>query len=259
MEILFLGTGAADWELKPENEMKENERRYSSMLIDGKILLDVAPQSFDYAEKLGIDFEAITDCLITHTHGDHYNKTVMLKFAKRIGHKINMYCNTDAIDRLALGDYPEYFNIVPLNRFDKFVAGDYEITAVDANHLVENSPEQPLHYIFTSQGKTYMLGGDGGMYTAHTWEYMRTLKFDVIIFDATVGDSDCDWRLGTHNSIPMIRLIVAAMREAEMISSDTVLVANHLAKTLHAEDEETERIFAQIGIKVAYDGKTIVM
>lgn len=258
MNILFLGTGAADWELKSECEMNVGERRYSSMIIDGKILLDVAPQAFDFASKLGIDFSKITDCFISHTHGDHYNKEAFLNFAKQSGHKINIYCHCDAVARLGLTDAEsELAHIIPLRAFETFECGGYEVTAVTANHLVENSPEQPLHYIMKKDAKTYMCGGDGGMYTARTWEYMRTQCFDGIIFDTTVGDSDCDWRLGTHNSIPMLRLIVAALREGKMIHKDTTLVGTHLAKTLHAPDFETKKILGVFGVQMATDGEIV--
>jgi hypothetical protein len=80
---------------------------------------------------------------------------------------------------------------------------------------------------------------------------MRTLQFDGIVFDATVGDSDDDWRLGTHNSIPMLRLATAAMRRGRMLSEGATLIANHLAMTLHAPKEETERLFSALGITVA--------
>lgn len=258
MNILFLGTGAADWELKSENDMTDGERRYSSMLIDGHILLDAAPQSYNYATKLDVDFSKITACLISHTHSDHYNKEAFISFAKQSGHKIDIYCHCNAAERLGItACEKEYVNIVPLNSFDTFECSGYEIVAAAANHMVENSSEQPLHFIMKKDGKTYMCGGDGGMYTARTWEYMRTQCFDGILFDATVGDSDCDWRLGTHNSIPMLRLIVAAMREGKMINKDTTLVATHFAKTLHAPDSETKLILDKIGIKMAADGESI--
>lgn len=255
MNLLMLGTGAADWPLKPECDMTEDGRRFSSMIIDGTILLDAAPQSYDFAKSLNADISGLSDFFITHTHGDHYNKEAVLNFARETG-KLRIWCHRDAVGQLGFDEEEKkYFEIKPLDVFDTFETAGYEVTAVSANHLVEDSPEQPLHYIFKKDGKTYMCGGDGGVFTAHTWEYMRTQCFDGIIFDATVGDSDCDWRLGTHNSIPMLRLITAALREGKMIHDDTFLAATHLAMTLHAGKEETENLFAKIGMTVLYDGK----
>lgn len=260
MKILFLGTGAADWEIKCEEDTLPGERRRSSMIIDESILLDVAPQSYAFAKRLGVNMSKITDCFITHSHVDHYNKSALLNFAKDSGNKINLYCHKGALPCFDLSDdEAALFNICPLEAFDIFDAAGYKVTAVSANHLVADSSEQPLHYILAKDGRSYMCGGDGGLFTAHTWEYMRTLCFDGIIFDLTVGDMTGNFRLCTHNSIPMLRMIISALRENEMIHDGTVLIANHLAQTLHCEDQETERILGEIGVKVAYDGITIEM
>ena len=257
MKILFLGTGAADWERKPEEKMNENERRYSSMLIDGRILLDVAPQSYGYARRLGIDLSKITDCFFSHTHSDHYDKDALLSFAKECG-GLRLHLHRDAIPCLGLSEEEKKaIKLCPLDVFDKTEADGYTVTALSANHLVEESNEQPLHYIFEKDGKRYFLGGDGGLFTAHTWEYMLTLKFNGIIFDATVGDSMDDFRLGTHNSIPMLRLATASMRRAGILEDGAALFANHLARTLHAPKEETERLFSALGITVTYDGMEV--
>ena len=258
MKILFLGTGAADWPKKEEKDMKAGERRFSSMLIDGRILLDAAPQSFAFAKRLGTDLSEITDCFITHTHSDHYDKEALLAFARECG-GLRLHLHRLAAERLGLSDAEKaLFDIRPMGIFDDARAGSYTVTACSANHLVENSPEQPLHFIFEGEeGKHYLLGGDGGLFTARTWEYMRTLQFDGILFDATVGDSDDDFRLGTHNSIPMLRLATAAMRRGKMLREGATLIATHLAMTLHAPTEETERLFSALGITVAYDGMEI--
>ena len=261
MKILFLGTGAADWPLKPEEKMEEGDRRYCSMLIDGKILLDVAPQSYAFAKRLGIDLSHLTDCFISHTHSDHYNKKALLSFAKECG-GLRLHLHRDAVPRLGFSEEEKrLFEILPMGVFDDARAGGYFVTACSANHLVEYSAEQPLHFIFETEDekKRYLLGGDGGLFTARTWEYMRTLQFDGIVFDATVGDSEDDFRLGTHNSIPMLRLATAAMRRGQMLSEGAHLIASHLARTLHAPKEETERLFSALGITVAYDGLEIEM
>ena len=57
------------------------DRRFSSLIIDGKLLVDVAPQSFAYAQKIGVDFSKITDIFITHTHGDHLSEVAITKWA----------------------------------------------------------------------------------------------------------------------------------------------------------------------------------
>ena len=59
MKLLFLGTGAADYAVKPEEQMTDKDRRYSGILANGEFLLDVAPQSFGFAQRCGVDFSNI--------------------------------------------------------------------------------------------------------------------------------------------------------------------------------------------------------
>jgi ribonuclease BN (tRNA processing enzyme) len=255
MQLLFLGTGAADWGIKSEKDILEDERRFSAMLIDNQILVDVAPQSFDYAKRLGIDLSLITDVLLSHTHSDHYSKEALLQFGKASINKINVWCHSGAVERLGLSDGErKNFIIHPLKRQEVVEISGYKVTTLAANHIVEHSEETPLHYVIADKEKTLFYGCDGGWFTAETWEYMRNLVFDAMILDATVGEKDGDFRLGTHNSIPMLRLIVAALKENKMIKEKAVLLANHLARTLHCGREETKELFKQIGMKVAHDG-----
>ncbi len=132
MKILFLGTGAADWPQKDEADMKEGERRYSSILIDGKILLDVAPQSYAFAKRLGVDCTKITDCFISHTHGDHYDKEALLSFAKECG-TLRLHLHRYAVDHLGLSEEEKkLFDIRPMGVFDDARPGGYTVTACSA-------------------------------------------------------------------------------------------------------------------------------
>ena len=94
------------------------------------------------------------------------------------------------------------------------------------------------------------------------WEYMRKKwrtdnAFDVLVLDATVGDKDGDFRLGTHNSVPMLRLIVAALKENLMVKENTKIYASHLARTLHDADlVKVTEMFAEFEMIVANDGDT---
>ena len=81
MKLTFLGTGAAICIKTPDSEIKGEQRRCSSMLIDNNILIDVPFQAFDRATALGVDTSAVTDVFLTHSHCDHFIKEVLLRFA----------------------------------------------------------------------------------------------------------------------------------------------------------------------------------
>lgn len=258
MELLFLGTGAADWEKLDEDKMLDGMRRYSSMLINGEILVDLAPQSIGYAEHLGLDLGKIKYLFISHTHSDHYSKAALYALLSHIDGKLTILCHEDAVAALGLSDdVAEKIEIIPLTCLKPVSLQGFDVMPLRSNHLVENSPEQCLHYIFDIGGKKLFYGCDGAWFCADTWEHMRTLKFDAMIFDATVGDYDGDYRLGTHNSIPMLRMIATALKENNMLNPDAVLIADHLAKTLHAPEKKTRKMFKKFGMLTAFDGLKI--
>jgi len=259
MKLLFLGTGAADWAIKPEEETSFSDRRRSAMTVDEHILIDIGPQTYQHAKRLGVDLTKITDILISHTHSDHYNKAALLSIRKDCGHSIRIHCHKDAVPQLALCDEEQaQFELCPLEVGENRHIFGCKLTALAANHLVEESNETPLHYILDVNGKHFFYGCDGGWFTAATWEYMRkNCVFDCMILDATVGEMPGNFRIGTHNTFPMMQLIITALKENKMIHDGTLLIANHLAQTLHPSFEETRKMYAGLGMRMAYDRLTI--
>ena len=66
LKMRFLGTGAADWNGRDD---RGELRRLSSVLLDGKVLIDFTPTDEDMLPN-GVKPEVI---FYTHSHGDHYN------------------------------------------------------------------------------------------------------------------------------------------------------------------------------------------
>lgn len=81
MKLLFLGTGSEKCKKKNEWEIPEGARRCSSMLIDGKIQLDVPIHTFDFLEKRGISPSSVTEIFLPHSHDDHFYKDTLLLYA----------------------------------------------------------------------------------------------------------------------------------------------------------------------------------
>ena len=71
MRILFLGTGAADWE--DPGKHVNGGRRFTSQLLDETILLDCGPMTWEAIEEFGVDVDKLTDIVIGHPHSDHFN------------------------------------------------------------------------------------------------------------------------------------------------------------------------------------------
>ena len=78
ISILFLGTGAYDWNQDQYPTNKNNltsglHRGFTSILINNSVLIDCGPTVPKAIDLLGVDVNDITDILITHSNEDHFN------------------------------------------------------------------------------------------------------------------------------------------------------------------------------------------
>lgn len=248
-ELLFLGTGAADWEIKARNGFF---RRNSAALLDRKLLLDCGAHIFDFAAETGEPnlYGGVTDILITHNHSDHVCPASV--HAVAAGRKVRVLCSA-AVRRLIGED--SAIEYLPLTPFTPCEMGGYRIMPVLANHdVVVTAEDAAVHYIIqTPDGKTLFYGLDGAWFLRPSWEEMKKYRFDLMVLDATVGDR-ADWRIFEHNTIPMLRMMAEEIKSRDMVAENGLLVASHLSRTLHASPEETDAIMRRFGLLTATDG-----
>ena len=255
MRLIFLGSGTAGAKLCPNAEIKAGQRRCTSVMIDGSILVDVALQSFDQANSLGLDVSLVTDVFISHTHRDHYMKEALLSYARASRGKINLHCHVSSVHALNITDEEkELVNVCPHELFDIVEYGGARVTVLPANHMVDD--DCPVHYIFEKDGKSLFYGLDGAWFCARTWEYMRkNTHLDAAILDSTVGDDAGNFRIGTHNTVPMLRLLIAALSENGITTPDSKIIASHIMG--RDDDPEKIRPLEDLGMTVARDGMEI--
>ena len=257
MKLLFLGTGAAGAIKTPNAEIKPGQRRCSSMMIDSTVVVDLALQSFDYATELGKDTSAVTDIFLSHTHGDHYCKTTLLQYVAAAKEKINFWCHETAVQYLNLTEEESaLLNICPLQNMQKFEAAGMTVTALPANH-VAGPKEQPTHYIFEKDGQVLFYGCDGGWFRCETWQYLfrKRIVLTAMILDCTVGELPGNFRIAEHNTIPMLRLMKAAMLENGILPPKATLIANHLGvPPYNLAKKDDYGLLTELGMIVAHDG-----
>lgn len=244
-DILFLGTGAADGinGSFPENFDNKNLRRCASALVSGSILIDCGPHILNSLKVAGVDKNGITDVMLTHLHSDHFDFNSFNALLEE-NPNLRLWCREDAV-------FPKEPNceIIRMKSFCEYKVGEFSVTGVPANHS-----EYPQHLSFLKDGEKLFYGLDGAWFLGETVEFMKEKEYDVFVFDATVGDYVGDYRMGEHNSIPMIRLMVESMKTLNIVNKDTKLVLTHLAMCLHKSFAETEGLVEKDGFIVAFDG-----
>lgn len=250
VEVLFLGTCACDYSpaLKGEfaHAFSKDARRSSSILMDGRYLVDCGPHTLGALEILGINHNDITDLFLTHLHDDHYDEKSVRELSQNRETPLRVWVREDASISI---DGVEIIKIVPFKSY--IVESGVEVTSYLANH---DQNAFPQHFIFKIGEKKLFYGCDGGWFLNQTFNNLREQNVDFAVFDCTTGDYEGDYRLGEHNSIPMIRLIIPSSRTIGFLKEESKIYLSHIAPSLHAPHEVTVKICKKFGVEVAYDG-----
>ena len=252
MEFMFLGTCAADFSPRLSCDCKDrfdlDARRASCALINGRYLLDCGPHCPDSLRIAGVDTAKITDIFITHTHPDHFIKESVAFVAK--DHRVRLWVREDAA-------VPETDNVtvVYMKNYEKYdVDGGFSVTGLPANH---DERAFPRHLFIEAEGKKVFYGMDGGWLLNKTYAHLWHTNLDLCVLDGTCGDYEGDYRMGEHNSIPMIRLMLSSFRTVGITDEHTLIYISHIAPSLHKPHAETAKICKKDNIHVAYDGEVI--
>lgn len=253
MKLTFLGTGAADW---PKEKTPGGFGRYlSSTLVDASLLIDPGPcvlsAEKDAAQPILV---GVTDILLTHCHSDHYSADTLKALAAR--HPVTFYA-TEAV-REKVPDVPG-LTYVPITPFVPFTVGDYEILPLPGNHSTAIKEEQPVVYVITRDEKCLFYGLDGAWLQNKTFNTMKKYAFDAMVWDCTSGDVEGEFRIFEHNTIPMLEYMLKSIRMSfpTMLKPGCILIADHMAMTLHTDHDTLEKRLNGFGMTAAYDGREI--
>lgn len=251
-DFIFLGTCAADFsrdklatELK--NRFDKNTRRASCAIFNGRYMLDCGPHALDSLAIARIDISAITDLFFTHLHSDHFNAENVQAIANAKKQPLRIWVREDAkfpaLDNIEIHTMPDCTAVA--------VGDGLTVTGLRANHDQNSFPQ---FLLFDIEGEKMLYATDGAWFINTTYYHLRNAKLKMLVLDCTSGDYEGDYRLGEHNSIPMLKIMIPSLKTWGAVDEETQVYATHLAQTLHVSHEETEKILAPYGVKVAYDG-----
>lgn len=221
MKLLFLGTGAADWDIKSP-ERQEGFRRYTSTLVDGCLLIDPGPCVSEALRTFGADRSKIKYIINTHSHSDHYNKETVESLEKEGAEFITFQAG-------------EVKNV-----------GKYKISAFTANH---GTCKGAVHFIIDDGDKKLFYGLDSAWLLYEEVQAIIENHINLAILDATIGDVPGDYRIFEHNNLNMVREIKLTLN-----NSVDKFIISHMARTLHTDHKTLSDLMAKDGIDVAYDG-----
>jgi phosphoribosyl 1,2-cyclic phosphodiesterase len=259
--LLILGTGAGDWpKTVPEEEIQytgnRDYRRFCAALVNDNILIDCGPTLLNSLDVFQVDANRITDLLITHTHWDHLNLESLRGLAARRTNAapLRMWGHATAIGHLEPIEGIEVHCVLVGTPFN---IDTWTIEPLRANHWVAETAEQPLLYLFNGADFQWLYGTDTSWFPTPTYWRLVETRLSVVVIDATYGESLGLPATFGHNSLPMLRLIVASMRRENPLQPNSRVYLTHLAKNWHPPHAELEQTTMVDNLIPAYDGMVL--
>ena len=265
IKVRFIGTGAADWN-GPDN--RGEHRRWSSILVDDKVLVDFTPSDVDMLPE-GFEPETI---LYTHSHGDHYNSEAALKIGiKRVycGSSWVERCRNDfsrAASRLGL-QAPEG---IGLEQQEEVTVDGVTFKALPANHCTGDLQEQALIYLMikghcrvlyaTDTGGIPANAARGGQFGVDGLDRKYWKPLNGLIMEATMGLGEVEnFRIFSHSCVDDVLHTVNVLKKTHCYepAEGVPVYLTHLARTLHGTQAELDASLPE-PLKAAYDGLEVI-
>jgi len=264
IELLFLGTGAADWSRKyppAEKPLARGEvRGMSSMLVNGTVLIDCGPTVLSVMKRYNVSPADINDIFLTHTHSDHLHNATLLAIAdarKAAGlGPLMFHADPEALKRVPESELIEK---IPVAIGKTTKVDGFGVTGLGANHMVKGSDEKCLIYFIEGAGKSFLYATDTGWLLTSTWDYLQKKELDAVIWEATVGEGKGDYRIFCHNDLTMIRHMNETLKAGKVLKRDAKIILTHMARTLHPSHEQLENKLLPEGLIPAYDGMSVTL
>lgn len=279
MKIQYLGTAAAEGFpavfcncgacTRARADLPAQLRTRSQMLIDGTLLVDFPPDTYMHTLRFGFDLSAVRTLLVTHSHTDHFYAQEFVnrgyKFAQGMrAEGLDLFANKEVLSVFAEGtrremrqEVSEHIRLHAVRPFERFMAGEYEIIALPAEHTPQ---EEALIYCISRGGKSLLYCNDTGLLDEKCYAFLAEcgVQLDAVSFDCTFADT-----AGPHSSRHMgfaeNDIVCEKLAIYGIISPDAKYYVTHFSHNSAPFRERIEKEAERRGYIAAYDGMTALI
>lgn len=268
MDVLLLGTGAADGIPNPfcwcgtcdDARAREELRTPTSVLVDGRLLIDPGPEAPRQVSRLGRDLVGLRAVLAGHAHDDHLDPAILLHRSWVTSAPLELAGPKAVTDtaRQWLDPAQTAVTFTTVTAGDRFSLAGYEVTALAANHEAFG---EALCYLVEGpevdgRRPTMLYATDTGPLPEATWQLLAGRRADLVLLEETFGP--CTDKGDKHLHFATFAATVARLRECGVADERTRVVAVHLAHH-NPPLAELRTVLAGCGAEVLPDGSSLAV
>jgi len=225
----------------------------SALLVNDNLLIDcndIVAACAVYGAKL----DKVTTMLMTHAHEDHLDPQELgwraYPFAKTPMPTMAVLGPWDAAERVVaqFGRVNDRLHIwvADLKPGMKVQRDGYTITPMAANH----GTACPTIYAISDGDRTILYSTDTGHYPEATWSTIKTMQFDAVMIDETMGFGPT----GGHMNLEDAIYYRQAFQQEGLLKPGARFITHHFSHGNNPTYEELCAYLAPHNIEVAYDG-----
>lgn len=272
MKFQYLGTAASeglpalfcqcDICSKSRKKGGKHIRTRSQAIINDDLLIDFNADTFMHFIKFGIDSSKIKYCIVTHNHSDHFYPEDLIMRISPYSHlkedfPLTVY-GSEIVGKamsevLFTARHSDSIKFKSVYEFNKFKAGDYEITPLKALHGQDSGP---LIYMISKCGKTILYAHDTAYFHESVWKYFEETKpyFNFVSLDCTQAN-DPEMNYNSHMNLADNIKVKERLLALDSADENTVFACNHFSHNgLNSDYASFEKIAAKNGFLTSYDG-----
>lgn len=251
ISLRFFGTGGLG-AARIRNKLSKDYRRFSTLLIDEKILIDPSEDIFEFVETFMLSgiLDEVGDVFITHSHLDSFSASAIEALANK--RKIRVYASETLKGEISSIENVEFIEINP---FSLQKIGIFSVLALPANHATDIPCESALNFLIEAQGKSIFYGIDGAFIDADAFRVLKEIKLDVAILDFALGLSGYSHESANHNNLSSALTVREILLASGVASDSTKFILSHIpsGKKNPTHDELREAL-SELPFTPAYDG-----
>ena len=197
-------------------------RASTSALVDGRLLLELGPDTPRAAVRAGTDLTAVEAVLVTHAHPDHFHWPALMWRGWAAGTRPMVLVAPPVVLELARPHLDPTVTTVAAGPGGRFDVAGYEVLVVPATHAGPDAGPAVLYDLTGPDGARLLWATDTGVLGDEALRLVTGRAYDAVLLDLTSA------HLPAHHDLTSWPEQVAELRRRGAVVDTTAVHAVHL-------------------------------